>query len=100
MQELIQWFKKISYDPEADAMFVTVREGDYDESDEVQEGVIIDYDAQWNLLTVELLQVSKKQSLVWDLLFNTPLLQSWVSYSPSIFLKHLKRNEENTVLSC
>jgi uncharacterized protein YuzE len=49
---------KTNYDPESDAL--TVRfgpEGAYVESDEVAPGVILDFDAQGNVIGVEVLDV-------------------------------------------
>lgn len=33
---------KVSYDEEADALYIKLRDGDYDETDEVQEGITME----------------------------------------------------------
>lgn len=54
---------KVSYDEEADALYIKLRDGDYDESDEVQEGIILDYDAEGNLIAIEILNASTRFTL-------------------------------------
>lgn len=54
---------KVSYDEEADALYIKLRDGDYDESDEVQEGIILDYDGEGNLLAIEILNASTRFTL-------------------------------------
>ena len=49
---------KITYDEEADALYLTLRETEYYESDEVKEGLIIDYDREGNPIGVEILRAS------------------------------------------
>jgi len=39
---------KIRYDEEADAIYIKLREGEYYESDEISEGIIVDYDRDLN----------------------------------------------------
>ena len=50
----------LSYDKEADAMSIKLRErkGHYDRTEEMIDGVLLDYDAQGQVLTVEILDVS------------------------------------------
>jgi uncharacterized protein YuzE len=50
---------KIRYDPEADALYIRLREGDIEESDQVAQGLIIDYDADGKPLAIELLDASQ-----------------------------------------
>ncbi len=51
---------KISYDPEADAMYVKISEGNYVESDEIKKDIIVDYDENWKVIWIEILNASKK----------------------------------------
>ena len=46
---------KVRYDPSADAIYIRFREGKVAESDEIKEGVIIDYDERGRPLAIELL---------------------------------------------
>ncbi|WP_028998525.1 DUF2283 domain-containing protein [Azohydromonas australica] len=51
---------KVQYDPQADAMYIRLAAGEVADSDEVREGVVIDYDAQGRVLGIELLDVSRR----------------------------------------
>jgi len=50
---------KVRYDPEADAVYIRFREGEIAESDEIKEGVIIDYDSEGKPLAIELLDAKE-----------------------------------------
>lgn len=49
---------RIRYDEEADALYIKLWEAEYYESDEIQEGFILDYDADENIIAVEILEAS------------------------------------------
>lgn len=49
---------KIRYDEEVDALYIKLREAEYYESDEIQEGFILDYDAKGNIIAIEILEAS------------------------------------------
>lgn len=51
---------KIHYDPKEDAMYIRLSEAPYAESEEIQEGVILDKDESGALTGIELLQVSTR----------------------------------------
>jgi uncharacterized protein YuzE len=51
---------KIEYDQQADAMYIRFRAGDVAESEEVRPGVVLDFDAQGQVLGIEMLDVSKR----------------------------------------
>lgn len=51
---------KIEYDPQADAMYIRLRDGTVAESDEVRPGVVFDLDAQGRVLGIEMLDVSER----------------------------------------
>ena len=50
---------KIRYDPKADALYIRLREGIIEESDEVADGLIIDYDDKGSPLAIEILDASQ-----------------------------------------
>jgi uncharacterized protein YuzE len=47
---------KIIYDEEVDILYIRLREGEYEESDEVSKGVIVDYDKDGKPIAVEILR--------------------------------------------
>jgi len=52
---------KLEFDPAADAVYLEIADGAVESSEEIKPGVIIDYDAQGNVVGVEVLYVSKRQ---------------------------------------
>jgi len=51
---------KVQYDPAADAMYIRLAEGTVADSDEVREGVVLDYDASGRVLGIEVLNISQR----------------------------------------
>ena len=51
---------KVEYDGQTDSLTMTLRSGQVAESDETRPGVILDYDEQGNLLSVEVLDASRR----------------------------------------
>lgn len=51
---------KVRYDAEVDALYIRFNDAQIMESDEVEPGVILDYDATGNLVGMELLNASKR----------------------------------------
>jgi uncharacterized protein YuzE len=54
---------KIEFDQVADALYVQLTDGDIEKSEEIKPGMILDYDANGNVLGLELLYVSKRAEL-------------------------------------
>jgi uncharacterized protein YuzE len=50
----------VSYDQGADAMFIEIRKGRYEISEELAENIILDLDKEGRVLGVEVLEVSKR----------------------------------------
>ncbi len=48
---------KIEYDPEANALYITLREGRVDHTEEVTESVSVDLDAEGRPVGIEILDV-------------------------------------------
>ena len=59
------------YDPETDALTIIFRDAKISESDEVREGVIIDYDRDGKIISMEVLdaseQISEPQGIFYEL---------------------------------
>ena len=51
---------RINYDPETDTLDVILRDVPVVESDEAREGIILDYDVQGNLVSIEVLRASER----------------------------------------
>ena len=51
---------KLEYDQQADAMYIRLRAAKVAESEEVHPGVVLDFDAQGQVLGIEMLDVSQR----------------------------------------
>ena len=51
---------KVTYDPEVDVLRILFRNVPIEESDEDKPGVILDYDAEGNLISIEVLDASHR----------------------------------------
>lgn len=51
---------RINYDESDDAMYIRFSEAKYYQSDEVREGVILDFDKSGRIIALEVLDVSKR----------------------------------------
>jgi len=50
---------KATYDPEVDILNIVLSDGQIEESDESKPGVILDFDKDGNVISIEILNVSK-----------------------------------------
>lgn len=57
---------KIEFDPEIDALYVQLAEGDIEKTEEIKKGMMLDYDKAGNVLGIEILNVSKREKLALD----------------------------------
>ena len=55
---------KISYDEDADALYIKLKEGEVAKTKEVDKNTMLDYDSQENLLGIELLFVKERMPQV------------------------------------
>ena len=62
---------KVTYDPETDTLTIRLKEVHISESDELQEGIIADYDADGNIVGLEFLDASEKVSEPQNLIFES-----------------------------
>ncbi|MBK8755258.1 MAG: DUF2283 domain-containing protein [Candidatus Competibacteraceae bacterium] len=54
---------KIEFDPQADAAYLELIEGTVERSEQIQPGIIADFDERGRLLGIEILHVSKRSTL-------------------------------------
>lgn len=52
---------KIEFDPIADALYLELTDSEVEKTEEIKPGVMIDYDADGNIIGVEVLYVSKRE---------------------------------------
>jgi uncharacterized protein YuzE len=50
---------KYSYDAESDSLFICLRDGEYDESEEIYDGFVIDFDKSGRPLNIDIDHASK-----------------------------------------
>lgn len=53
---------KLEFDPIADALYLELSDHDVEKSEEIKPGVILDYDANGNVIGLEVLSVSKRSN--------------------------------------
>jgi len=51
---------KFHYDKKQDALYLRFNESPYKESEEIQQGIIFDYDSRGKIIGIEVLNASKK----------------------------------------
>ncbi len=56
----------IEFDNTADALYVQLAEGQIEKTEEIKPGLILDYDADGNVLGVEMLYITKRGNLRLD----------------------------------
>jgi len=50
---------KLRYDEQVDILYIRLKETLYHESDEIREGLILDYDKDGNIIGIEIMDVSE-----------------------------------------
>jgi uncharacterized protein YuzE len=53
---------KLEFDPQADALYLRLNDSKIAESEQVRQGIILDFDTAGNVIGVEVLDVSKRFS--------------------------------------
>ena len=61
---------KITYDPETDTVTIRLKDVPISESDELQEGMIADLDADWNIVGLEILDASERITEPQNMIFE------------------------------
>jgi uncharacterized protein YuzE len=72
---------KIRYSPDVDALYISLREADIIESDEISNGIIVDYDEDGDVVGIEILWFSEKADI--DQIIIQALDKSKVIFEPA-----------------
>ena len=51
---------KLEFDPQADAAYLEISDGEIEATREIEPGIIADYDAQGHIVGIEILSISKR----------------------------------------
>lgn len=62
---------KITYDPETDTLTVRLKEVHISESDELQEGIIADYDVKGEIVGLEIFDASERVTEPQNMVFES-----------------------------
>ena len=54
---------RIEYSPDVDALYIYLKDADIADTDEISDGIIVDYDRDGNLVGIEILWASKKADI-------------------------------------
>ena len=54
---------KIEFDPQTDAAYLELTDAEVEQSREIESGIIMDYDAEGQIVGIEILHVSKRNRL-------------------------------------
>lgn len=54
---------RIEYSPDVDALYIYLRDADIADTDEISDGIIVDYDKDGNVVGIEILWVSEKADM-------------------------------------
>lgn len=84
-------FDKVSYDVEADAIYIKFLDGKYASSDELSKDMIIDKDKKGNILGLEILKASKQKGIIDRILFSSADQKKWSWSLQNILLKEPKK---------
>ncbi len=54
---------KLEFDPQTDAAYLELTDAEVEQSKEIESGIIMDYDAEGQIVGIEILHVSKRNRL-------------------------------------
>ncbi len=67
---------KLSYDPNTDSLYIHLSERTSVDSDEISEGVVLDFDANGILVGIDVQEASKKADLRHLMVSHIPFLEA------------------------
>jgi uncharacterized protein YuzE len=65
---------KLKYDKESDSLIVIFKQSEIDESEEIRSGVIADFDKDGSIVSIEVLNASKKIESLNEITYNFGLV--------------------------
>ena len=68
---------KINYDPEADTLYIRFKEDRIEESDELKEGIILDYNKKGEIVAIEFLEAAKILSKKPEVSIDFPFIKKF-----------------------
>jgi len=66
---MIKILFKMSFDPQSDSMYVKIKDGKYNYSNE-KDNLVLDYDKNGDLLWIEILDISKNEDALKNLIYS------------------------------
>ncbi len=68
---------KIEYDKKADAIYIHFQQGEYEVSEEIVDGIIVDYTKDGKVIGIEILEVSKRMPIkeLQEITFTLPSVE-------------------------
>jgi uncharacterized protein YuzE len=66
---------KFEYDKETDSLVIIFRNAEIDDTEEIRSGVIADFDEDGSLVSIEILNASKKIEALNEIVYDSKVLQ-------------------------
>ena len=66
----------LEYDKRTDSLAINFTETEVEETDEIKPGVIVDFDSDGTLVSIEILNASKKISKLDQIVYNSKLMKA------------------------
>ena len=82
---------KVSYDVEADAIYIRFSDSKYALSEEIDKNIIIDKDKKGEIIWLEILKASRQKWIIERILFSSPDQKTWSWFLHNILSKGQKK---------
>ena len=71
-------FEKVSYDKDADACYISIKQAKVAKSEMVKDWLVLDKDSKWNLIWIEILSAKKHMAMIERILLSQENLEKCV----------------------